>query len=365
MTVKFQAFLDFGDGTPSDDFICTGADNAANVNFKFDAPAIEADGANVTIVSPYDGAKNFYSLNGGEAQEGSSFTLDESATVTAYSEITNGEYATFTTNPTSTDVYVLNPIKEKKVIAVTAGDVVLDEEATAKSETGEVYTIENGEISADKADFFVKNLTLKAIKDEQYQVPEGNERYIQMSNTNITFQVADGDEVNVKVICSKNACKNIDAEDAEDGSQVNDRKCVVNVSGTNYTHQEMMEVTYKDVAGNDSIVTELAEAADLKLYENANIIEFTLTGGTYTFQKYSGTGNITISSIEIAPATAEPIKGDLSGDGKVNALDIQLIINACVANSTDPVYDINADGNVNALDIQEVINIASSSTSAE
>jgi hypothetical protein len=54
----------------------------------------------------------------------------------------------------------------------------------------------------------------------------------------------------------------------------------------------------------------------------------------------------------------ETIKGDLSGDGKVNALDIQMIINACVAESTDAVFDINKDGNVNALDIQEVINIA-------
>ena len=314
MTLKFQAYQDWGIGA-DEGFICDGADNEANVTFSFDAPSIEADGANVTITSPYDGAKNYYKLNGGEAQEGSEFTLTESATVAAYSQIVNGTYATFTTKTTTQDVSVLNPIKSKKVIEVIAGDVVLDEEATASSTTGEVYRIENGEISADKADFFVKDLTLKAITDEQYQVPAGNARYIQMSNTNITFQVADGDSVTVKVICSKNACKNIDAEDAEDGSQVNDRKCVVNLNGTNYTHKELMDVVYKDVAGNDSIVNELAEASDLKLYENANIIEFGLTGGIYTFQKYSGTGNILISSIEITPAAAQPIYADFA-DGK-------------------------------------------------
>lgn len=314
MVVKFQAYQDWGLGA-DEGFICDGADNDANVNFSFDAPSIDALGANVTITSPYEGAKNFYTLNDGEAQEGSSFTLTESATISAYSQIVNGSYTTFTTNKSSKDVYVLNPIKEKKVIEVIAGDVVLDEEATATSTTGEVYTIQNGEISADKMDFFVKDLTFKAIKDEQYQVPAGNERYIQMSNTNITFQVAEGDSVAVKVICSKNACKNIDAEDAEDGSQVNDRKCVVTVNGTNYTHMELQDVTYKDAEGNDSIVNELVEAADLKLYENANIIEFSLTGGIYTFQKYSGTGNIMISSIEIAPAAAEPVLADFE-DGK-------------------------------------------------
>ena len=296
-TVKFQAYYDFdGDGKANADYICEGADNEASVSFSFDAPSIAAEGAAVTITSPYDGAKNFYSLNGGEAVEGNSVTLTESATVSAYSQIVNGTYATFTTKSTTKDVYVLNPIKEKKTIAVTAGKAVVDEEATATSTTGAVYKIEGGEISADKADFFVKNLTFGALANEDaakaaYQVPAGQEAYIQMSNTNITFQVAEGDSVNVKVICSKNACKNIDAADAEDGSQVNDRKCYVNVSGTNYCH--------KDAEGN--------EAADLKLYPEANVIEFGLNAGTYTFQKYSGTGNILISSIEITPVDASGI----------------------------------------------------------
>jgi hypothetical protein len=52
---------------------------------------------------------------------------------------------------------------------------------------------------------------------------------------------------------------------------------------------------------------------------------------------------------------------DLDGNGKVNALDIQTIINACVDSSTDSKFDINKDGKVNALDIQEVINTAAAS----
>ena len=323
-TVRFQAYYDFdGDGKPNADYICEGADNEANVNFVFDAPTITADGANVTITSPYENVNNFYTLNDEPTPyEGSSFTLTESATVTAASQIVNGSYASFISKSSSKDVYVLNAIKENKKIAVTGGDIVVDEDATAKSTDGStVYKVENGTISADKMDFFVKNLTWSVLKDEkaQYQVPAGQEAYIQMSNTNITFLVAANDIVNVKVTCTKNSCKNIDAADAEDGSQVNDRKCYVNVNDVNYC--------LKDAEGN--------ETNDLKLYPKANVIEFQLKGGKdvtnkdaegnettsfeaadtyYTFKKYSGTGNILISSIEITPAGT-------AGIGIVNAAE--------------------------------------------
>ena len=288
-TLKFQAFVG-GNAVP-------GADNEAGVNFKFNAPTIEADGATVTITSEYEGkgATNYYQLNGGEAVAGNTVTLTESATITAYTEIANGEYGKFTSNPSTKDVYVLNPIKEKKTIAVTAGDAVVDEEATATSTTGEVYKVENGAISADKMDFFVKNLEFAVVKNADYQI-DGKEVYIKMSNTNITFQVAEGDSVDVKVICSKNACKNIDADDAAEDKLVNgctpDRSCYVTVNGTNYCHLD----------------AEGGVAADLKLFDDANIITFGLAGGkTYTFQKYSGTGNILISSIEITPVVTEGI----------------------------------------------------------
>ena len=148
-----------------------------------------------------------------------------------------------------------------------------------------------------------------------------------MSNTNIVFKVAANDKVKVKVVCTKNSCKNIDAEDAAEDKLVNgctpDRQCYVNVSGTSYC--------LTDAEGN---VTN-----DLKLYPNANVFEFELAGGKtvkqqsendvngdgtvdkndqeevfvaedtyYTFQKYSGTGNILISSIEIEPVDAAGIQ---------------------------------------------------------
>lgn len=311
MTVRFQAFMDLGDHTPAADLICDGADNEGIVNFKFDAPSIAVDGANFTITSPYaeQGGSNFYKLNGGDAVKGDAATLTESATVVAYTEIANGEYGKFTSMSTTKDVYVLNAIKEKKTIAVSAGDVVEDAEATATSTTGPVYKVENGAISADKMDFFVKDLEFGVIKDAAYQI-DGKEAYIKMNNTNITFLVAAGDKVNVKVICSKNSCKTLNPDNDE--SVTTDRKCYVNVSGTTY--------------GCDDITV-----------ENGNIIEFELAGGKnvtnkdeegnettsfeaadtyYTFEKYSGTGNILISSIEITPA-------DPSGIAAVKAVNAQ------------------------------------------
>lgn len=54
---------------------------------------------------------------------------------------------------------------------------------------------------------------------------------------------------------------------------------------------------------------------------------------------------------------AEGIKGDVSGDGIVNGGDIQAVINAIVAESTDLKYDVTGDGSVNGGDIQAIINI--------
>ena len=299
-TVKFQAYVDYGDGNPAD--ICEGADNDGIVSFSFNAPKISAEGGNVTITSEYEGAQNFYKYGEADYAEGSSFTLSESATVTAMSKIKNGDYATFETASTSKDVYVLNPIAEEKIITVS-GTAVVDEEATATSTTGTIYKIEDGAITTDKMDFFVKNLEFGAIANAsaaaQYQVPAGQEAYIKMNATNISFLVAEGDSVNVHVICSKNSCKNIDAEEAKD------RQCMVNVDGTTYGCADMLTGTY-DITDADGNVVETL---------TTNEIKFGLAAGIHTFQKFSGTGNILISSIKITPVKGTGINA-VNGENK-------------------------------------------------
>lgn len=302
MVVKFKAYQDWGMGV-MEDFECPNADNEAPVSFSFDAPALSVDGATFTVTSPYEGAKNFYSVNGAEAVEGNGATLTESATISAYSQIVNGTYTTFTTKSVSADVYVLNDIKEEKNITVS-GNAVVDDEATANSTTGTVYKIENGAITADKSDFFVKNLTFAALANAdaakaKYQVPENQEAYIQMSNTNITFSVAQGDSVEITVTCSKNACKNIDdaitqGPSGNDTVSVN-RQCFVNVDGTNYGGE------------------------DLALNPEGNVITFRVGAGIHTFQKYSGTGNILISSIKFVPLIGAGVQNIVAKEQKSSA----------------------------------------------
>jgi hypothetical protein len=300
VTVKFQAFMDFGDGTITDENICPAADNEAFISFSFDAPTIAADGSAFTITSPYaeQNGENYYTLNGGDEVKGDGATLTESATVSAYTKIINGSYATFTSKAATSDVYVLAPITEKKTIAVTAAEVVEDETSEV---TPKPFIVKEGTgvISADKADFFVKNLEFGVVKDAAYQI-EGQEAYIKMNNTNITFLVAAGDSVNVKVVCSKNSCKTLNADNDE--NVTTDRKCFVNVSGTTYGNE--------DVTAENGNVIEFGLAAVKSTTEKVKDDEGNETSVTtysdeakyFTFQKYSGTGNILISSIEITPA---------------------------------------------------------------
>lgn len=50
-------------------------------------------------------------------------------------------------------------------------------------------------------------------------------------------------------------------------------------------------------------------------------------------------------------------KGDLNGDGKVTASDIQIVLNAMADEDNNPAYDLNGDGKVTASDIQIILNI--------
>lgn len=51
------------------------------------------------------------------------------------------------------------------------------------------------------------------------------------------------------------------------------------------------------------------------------------------------------------------IKGDLTGDGEVNAADIQALLNIIASGEFDPAADLTGDGDINAGDIQALLNI--------
>lgn len=273
MTVKFQAYSQFGK--------CEGANNEATVEFVFNAPTLTVDGANATIVSEYQNATNYYSIDGAEAVAGDAYTAAVSCNIEVYTEIKNGDHTTWTSATVSAPIYVLDPIKEKKVVTV-AGTYEIDQEATdantEKDESGNplpIYVADgklqyNGQ-DADPCFYLVPDAKFSVILTDTAQV-NGQEIYLQMDKPNLTFKVAEGDSVAVKVTVSKNSHKNAETF-----------QTYVNVNGTNYGHEN--------------------------IWADGNVIEFGLLGGIYTFQKYSGTGNIHIASIEITPVATDGIKG--------------------------------------------------------
>ncbi len=324
-TIKFQAYMDLGLGEITEEDICANADNEGNVNFSFDSPSIKVEGATFTITSPYaeQNGTNFYSLNDEDEVEGNGAVLEigNSAVVNAYTKIKNGDYATFTSKSATTDVYAVNPIKAEQTITIS-GTAIEDPEA----ETQPAFKTEDAAVNADSKFFFVINEDFGVIAnaDEakaKYQAPEGQEVYLKMTGNIISFLVAAGDSVDVVVTCSKNSCKNIDEPEEEvkkEGSKVADnRKCFINVNGTNYGGVDLVD----DPTGNvvkfglkgSKTVSQNKKDADGNdvLDENGKVVKEDVAVDTdmiYTFQKYSGTGNILVSSIVITPVGATGIE---------------------------------------------------------
>jgi hypothetical protein len=96
----------------------------------------------------------------------------------------------------------------------------------------------------------------------------------------------------------------------------------------------------------------------------------TITSGS------SGTGNGTVHYSVTANSTAGTRSGslviadqtfsvtqawtgyDINGDGAINVLDLQILVNVILGVAVDPgTCDINGDGSVNAIDLQLLINV--------
>jgi len=85
------------------------------------------------------------------------------------------------------------------------------------------------------------------------------------------------------------------------------------------------------------------------------------TAGKSSGGSYEVTGGFV--AVFLGDGTPDPPEfhpADINRDGMVNAVDVQLVINAALSIPIDPSYnaDINNDGMVNAVDVQLVINAA-------
>lgn len=300
-TLKFQAFMDFGTGLPEVDAFLTGAENEAVVSFTFDAPTITADKGNVTVTTPYaaQGGANVITY-GENTVNGDNVTLTESAEVSAKTVITNGSYGKFESKSASIDALVLTPIKEKKELKPIAGEVVVDEEATAGSTDGKtIYMVKDGKLNADPKDFFIKSPVFGAVTadEAQYQVPVGQEVYLQMKDdVTIYFELADS--ALVTITASKHSCKDIEGTDEKS------KIFAVKVDGTD---QQVADITATHEFQNGN-TTETLEG---------NVLKFGLAKGLHKFTRYTGTGHIYLSSIVINPTAVAAGINDIEADKAV------------------------------------------------
>jgi len=96
-----------------------------------------------------------------------------------------------------------------------------------------------------------------------------------------------------------------------------------------------------------------AEWADLSLTS----VETTATSTTFTYETSNGqTKSGATSTSDKISGTCTSGSADVDGNGVVNALDIQMVINGALGLGGFAGCDVNSDGVVNALDIQMVIN---------
>lgn len=302
-TLKFQAFMDLGTGLPDVEGFLSGAENEAVVSFSFDAPTLTADKGNVTVTTPYaaQGGANVITY-GDKTINGDNATLTESAVVSAKTVITNGTYGKFDSKSASIDALVLTPITEKQEIKPIAGEVVVDDEATAGSTDGKTYyKVENGKHNADPKYIFFKKPVFGAVTADnaKYQVPEGQEVYLQMKDNDIAIYFETAQKSLVTITASKNSCKNIDKpEDAKNlifGVKMDD------------TDQQVADIT----ADHEFVNGDATETL------SGNVLKFFVEAGTHKITRYTGTGNIFLSSIVIEPAGTNTGINDIEANSTV------------------------------------------------
>ena len=122
------------------------------------------------------------------------------------------------------------------------------------------------------------------------------------------------------------------------------------------TDLTLFSETENAVAAGDGVVAKITLSVAATVAEGEYDIQLkdvvmTAADGTSIAQDQSKTFKLTIV------AGSEEKKGDLTGDGDVNAADIQALLNIIASGEFDPRADLTGDGDVNAGDIQALLNI--------
>ena len=123
------------------------------------------------------------------------------------------------------------------------------------------------------------------------------------------------------------------------------------------TDLTLFSETENAVAAGDGVVAKITLSVAATVAEGEYDIQLkdvvmTAADGTSIAQVESKTFKMTIE-----PGGEPEKKGDLNGDGFVDASDIQIVLNDMAEEANDPAHDLNGDGFVDASDIQVILNI--------
>ena len=121
------------------------------------------------------------------------------------------------------------------------------------------------------------------------------------------------------------------------------------------TDNKLFSETETAVAAGDGVVAKIklqvASTVAAGEYEIAlSSIVMTAADGTSIAQQENKVVKLTVEE-----ATGK--KGDLTGDGEVNAADIQALLNIIASGENVPAADLTGDGDINAADIQALLDI--------
>ena len=120
---------------------------------------------------------------------------------------------------------------------------------------------------------------------------------------------------------------------------------------------KLFSETETAVAKGDGVVAKItleiaADVAEGEYTIQLYPMEMTASDGTSVQQVAAQTFTLTVEAGD-EPGT----KGDLNGDGFIDASDIQIVLNDMADEKNDPKCDLNGDGFVDASDIQVILNI--------
>jgi hypothetical protein len=122
-------------------------------------------------------------------------------------------------------------------------------------------------------------------------------------------------------------------------------------TGTGVETKQKIRLTFSGVTSLQRLSRNTGKIETVPLTSNGDgtyYLDLILDGGTGDLFKYN-------TGAPFVGVTDTAVVGDLNGDGKVNATDIDLLYKAIKAGSGDSTYDLNFDGAVTTADVDYLV----------